>query len=686
MVFPAGTKIVTLGDSGTEAGSSASASMVYRGNLSIIGLALQEVTGFDFAIWYDSTRSPTFSGCNFGKGGDSATMLLNRLPSAIRSAKKMDAKVAVLAIGTNTGTTDTPLSMKKTRIRTIVGDLTSSGITVVLATIRPRMRDNMGYVYGVTREYLDTLIQTNDFIKTLAADNVLIWDAWEDLRDHSYAVGHDLYGVLNPEYTNDGAHLSQIGTYVASRSLVPILSSLVEQTPWQVTDPSHASNRITVGKMAGSSGTVGAGLTGQAPTGYVASITSPVNVSGAIAVTPNSETGGNNTVVTLTSDGAGANTSTERFSLAPLSTNVNEPAITNGKYVRMWIEYEAVNSGALNCVALRINNETTAMNYYGGYAISYLSTWSPLPIGTFGGWLCSEPIKYNTSDVLSPSVQIDTLKHIAGTHTVTIKRVLLLEEESPLTKFPYISGASFSGHSELLQDFAGVDGQLQCMGTSWSSSTYPDGVAGSMEIVDGWFKGTIRQTDPATFSGIRSEIIPFSTQALGDEIVFTWEMLIKSSEWPDHSGDIVLGQLHTEDTIVAAVPFAISAKGGTLFFDIPNSEPPTESLTYKRNVIGDLRLDHIYKMAVRMRCINNTTGYLQAFVDGVQVYYNWQRGTNYNADAPYFKLGIYDGPHLANFGTKSARFRNVRRYTGVDAYSLFLGNVPLPPKRMVGVL
>ncbi len=237
----------------------------------------------------------------------------------------------------------------------------------------------------------------------------------------------------------------------------------------------------------------------------------------------------------------------------------------------------------------------------------------------------------------------------------------------------------------LTSTFSG-SGMLQCMGTGYMSASYPDGIAGSIEIDDGWFKATIRQTDPPTFSGIRSEIIPFSTQALGDEVVFTWEMLIKSSEWTDHTGDIVLGQLHTKDSIPAAVGFAIAAKGGMLFLDIPNSEPPTESWTEKRNVIGALKLDHVYQMAVRMRCINNTTGYLQVFVDGVQVYQNWQRGTSYNADAPYFKLGIYDGPHNADFGTKSARFRNVRRYTGVDAYSLFLGNVPLPPKRLVGVL
>jgi hypothetical protein len=66
----------------------------------------------------------------------------------------------------------------------------------------------------------------------------------------------------------------------------------------------------------------------------------------------------------------------------------------------------------------------------------------------------------------------------------------------------------------LTSTFVGTQ-QLQCMGAAYAPASYPNGVAGSMEFVDGWFKGTIRQTDPPTFSGIRSEVIPFSTQALG---------------------------------------------------------------------------------------------------------------------------------------------------------------------------
>jgi len=78
---------------------------------------------------------------------------------------------------------------------------------------------------------------------------------------------------------------------------------------------------------------------------------------------------------------------------------------------------------------------------------------------------------------------------------------------------------------------------------------------------------------------------------------------------------------------------------------------------------------------------------MEVFVDGVQIYKNWNLATAYTADTPYFKLGIYDGPHLANFGTKSARFRNLKRYSGNGGYSDVLDSgVPLPPPNKLGVL
>lgn len=236
--------------------------------------------------------------------------------------------------------------------------------------------------------------------------------------------------------------------------------------------------------------------------------------------------------------------------------------------------------------------------------------------------------------------------------------------------------------------FAGVQG-MQCMGsTAYTPAGNPDGIAGSMEIVDGWFKATIRQTDPPTATGIRSEIT-LPNQALGDEAWFTWDMLIQSSEWSDFTGEIIIGQCHPKEGINASGYFDFYVNDGWLTFAIPRTEPPTEGSYNKTHFyVHPFKRDHIYKMAIHTKWVATAgAGFLEAFVDGVQVYKNWFRGTGYATDTPYFKLGLYDGPHLANFGTKSARFRNLKRYHGVGGYGEVLPTgTPLPKPRLVGVL
>jgi hypothetical protein len=83
---------------------------------------------------------------------------------------------------------------------------------------------------------------------------------------------------------------------------------------------------------------------------------------------------------------------------------------------------------------------------------------------------------------------------------------------------------------------------------------------------------------------------------------------------------------------------------------------------------------------------NTSTGLLDFYIDGVCVYRLATRGTAYNLDAPYFKCGVYDGPHLEDFGTKACYVRNVSKYTGnLDGYATVLGQVPLSGKAALKV-
>jgi len=233
----------------------------------------------------------------------------------------------------------------------------------------------------------------------------------------------------------------------------------------------------------------------------------------------------------------------------------------------------------------------------------------------------------------------------------------------------------------LSTDFSGLS-SMQAMGTSYNPVSYPNGVAGSLEIVDGWMKATIRQTDPTTFTGIRAEVITHSN-SLGDEQTITWDMMVKAEEWTEETGTIVIGQLHTKDDIPAAVGFSIEVKKGVIFFSTPKSEPPIESWNENPVPCCDLRKDVVMKMAVRMKCINDKTGYVEFFIDGKQYAKISNRGTSYNADAPYFKIGIYDGPHNADFGTKSVRIRNVKVWSGVGSWEETIGQIPEHPQRLV---
>jgi len=234
-------------------------------------------------------------------------------------------------------------------------------------------------------------------------------------------------------------------------------------------------------------------------------------------------------------------------------------------------------------------------------------------------------------------------------------------------------------------DFTGVTG-MQCMGsTAYTPATNPDGIQGSMEIVDGWLKTTIRQTDPPTATGIRSEVV-LPLQALGDEAWFTWEMLIKAEDWLEHTGHIIIGQCHPKEGINASGYFDFYVRDGWLTFAIPLTEPPTEGSYNKKHYwIHPIKFNHAYRLAIHTKWATSG-GFLEAFVDGEQVFKRWGFGTGYATDTPYFKVGLYDGPHAANFGTKAARFRNLKRYHGVGGYNEVLGTPPLPPKRLVGVL
>lgn len=237
----------------------------------------------------------------------------------------------------------------------------------------------------------------------------------------------------------------------------------------------------------------------------------------------------------------------------------------------------------------------------------------------------------------------------------------------------------------LVRDFTGFT-QLQAQEVSHAPTVNGGfGVPGSMRMVDGWGEFTIHEEEEPTFSGIRSEGL-FSADTVGQEYTYAWRGMVPSEKdaWEYNTGRIILGQMHTHDSIVAAVNFAWWVIGEELIFSVPKDIP---SLTFgeRRFPVGKLQYDTPYDFMVHAVWSNTGAGMLEATLNGRQVFKENNIHTAYASDAPYFKLGVYDGPHLADFGRKTARFQNVRRYSGFAGYSdiLLPPGVPQPMPRRV---
>jgi hypothetical protein len=228
-------------------------------------------------------------------------------------------------------------------------------------------------------------------------------------------------------------------------------------------------------------------------------------------------------------------------------------------------------------------------------------------------------------------------------------------------------------------DFSAVP-QLQSMGTIVAGNSSPAGIAGRMEIVNGAFKSTIVDTDPPTATGVRSECV-FAKSALGDEDWITFEMRIKAEDWDDN-GSISICQVHNKDSISAAVPILLIVKHNAWQIWTPAQDPPVEQQSF-RQTSYPFDFDVWNKVTIHAKWLNTPAGFLEVFVNNISVHRRFDQGTAYNADTPYFKLGVYDATHNLGFGTKTAYFRNLKLYRGVESYSVAMGRGPKPRPRMI---
>jgi len=682
MTLPIGTKIVTIGDSITQYGNVGSSTKIGNQGDSVIHWALRDIPSLRHEVWYASSSGSNFRGCNFGVAGDSLTMILSRMPSAIRSCSLMGAGCIVFHGGTNTGTTDFTAAYKMERLNECINFALTLGVPVLVGTVFPRAVTGTGFASTVTKSYMAELLAFRTQVLALSqtTPNLYVWDSWNDLVDPQYVQGvDDYYGTPKAEYTIDGVHLTPKGAFQAAKSLRTLLQSLAPSQVWTDTffagnNPTSASNKLTNGALTGSAGTPSLGVTGSVASNWQVSGQNGF-VSAVASLVSNPNTGGQTQRLVITSTGAGVDYENILYNQ---STAIS--GITNAAWVRTYVKVKVSGNtaGILGALRCDLTNSTTSQTGVGMENTNATRSAEPWTKDDYEAWIVTGAVKYNTGDSVQSYIYADIINTIAGTVTIDIEAVLVIEEVDPSTTYAYSSSATISNSARFLTDFSNVT-QLQAMGESWSPSSYPNGVAGSMEIVNGWGKFTIRQTDPTTFTGIRSEIT-LPANAIGDESWITWEMMINSQDW-DSSGEIIIGQMHPEDTIPAAVGFCIVAKENKLYFCVPKTTPPTTgSYTVDYIEIEPINFGKTYKFAVHTLWKPDSNGFMAAFCDGKQVYSGWSKATCYTSDAPYFKIGIYDAAHLANFGTKSVYIRNLKKYLGGASFNEILLGLPRPNK------
>lgn len=232
-------------------------------------------------------------------------------------------------------------------------------------------------------------------------------------------------------------------------------------------------------------------------------------------------------------------------------------------------------------------------------------------------------------------------------------------------------------------DFSNVS-SLQANGINTSGSAMPTGIPRCIQIINSSFQSTINSTDTPTNSGIRSEIVATSPTSTGVLSVFSFQMLINQSDWVNgvnNSAQISVCQLHTQDTNNFANEFSILVYNDQLWVWLPQMTPPSTGTNYNEVAVIPFQYGVWHNIVIRINLQATTAGFIELIVDNVNVWNTSSIGTAYTADAPYWKLGVYDAAHLNNFGnSRRAYFKNLNIYQGNDSYETILGtgNIPIP--------
>lgn len=187
------------------------------------------------AVFFGDSRAdtwpyPTVEGVHFVNraiSGQTSVQVMHRYETHVRY---LEPDVLILQVGINDITAiplfpenkDDILRSTQQNIQTIVEQATADGATVVLTTIFPVAKMPPERMLFWSEEGQQAIIETNQFIHSLASEQVLIFDAYALLANED--------GLLRTAYSQDELHLNEAGYAYLNYELQSTLAELSNQT------------------------------------------------------------------------------------------------------------------------------------------------------------------------------------------------------------------------------------------------------------------------------------------------------------------------------------------------------------------------------------------------------------------------------------------------------------------------
>lgn len=171
-----------------------------------------------YAFWakmFSGGRIRTPRSLNFGVGGDTTTLVLDRI-AAIKAAT---ADVAVLLIGTNDAGSSIPLEISRANYRRIVQEVQESGKVVVAVTVLPRS-------YGTDPVFRHVVAMREWILQEMPKMGVIVADPWGDLVDYTRGISG-----CKADHFIDDLHPNVKGAYKVGKNVWEAIQQLYPRGP-----------------------------------------------------------------------------------------------------------------------------------------------------------------------------------------------------------------------------------------------------------------------------------------------------------------------------------------------------------------------------------------------------------------------------------------------------------------------